>query len=240
MFQRTLRRLKLPKLPDEFSTKFETGTFRLPTSHPTGPQAAHPTAGFEDFTPSKKVLKFAADQKIAFPNALNLVPAQRLKDFHIRVLLSPHHVFSFYHLKYLAEFEHPLITKMLHFYAQEKQTKPLWCHIHGSSTADGSKVVVRCASERMVRAALFRALNAAGYDSVGKSLDGSKRDLRGTIRIAIARPKDALKVEFDPLVEYLTGLVADAVPRLDGSSTSPWRQARGPKGAWNGSIVGIP
>ncbi|KAK4043770.1 hypothetical protein C8A01DRAFT_12721 [Parachaetomium inaequale] len=237
MFQRTLRRLKPPQLPDGFSTNFETGTFRLP--HTTGQHAAHPTTMSQDFNPSKKVLKFASDHRIAFPTAINLVPGQRVKDFHIRMHLCPHHTFSFYHLKYLAEFEHPLITKILHFYTQEKQTKPLWCYVQGSSTADGSKVVVRCASERMVRAALFRALNAAGYDSIGKSLDGSKPDLRGTIRIAIPWPKAALKVEFDPLVEYLTGLVADAVPRLDGSSPLPWRQARGPRGSWNGSTTKV-
>ena len=157
------------------------------------------------------------------------MPGQKFQDFPLRVSLAPRNVFSLYHLKYLGQFEHPLISKLLYTYEQDKKTKPLWCFVQGLSAADGSNAVVRQTSERVVRAALFRALNAAGYDSSGKSLDGTKKELRGSIRVAVAQPKAVMKIEFDKLLGYLTGLVAKAIPRLDGSDPGPSQRPGKPR-----------
>ncbi|KAG7291635.1 hypothetical protein NEMBOFW57_001654 [Staphylotrichum longicolle] len=143
-------------------------------------------------------------------------PGQKTKDFPIRFYICKHHVFSFYHVKFLQAFEHPVIDKILHFYTQEKLSRPLWCYVQ-STAADGSNAVVRQTSERAVRAALFKALNAAGYDSYGKSLDGRRRTIQGTLRIQIMEPKTILKVDFQQLVNYLTNLVSLGLPRLKSS-----------------------
>ncbi|EAQ89883.1 predicted protein [Chaetomium globosum CBS 148.51] len=224
MFRGTLRRFKpLPanKSPPIFQNYPIISTQTTPGAD-LSPQA------LQAFEPSERVAKFAAEHKISFPFALRLMPGQKVKDFPLRVSIAPRNVFSMYHLKYLGPFEHPLISKVLYTYEQEKKTKPLWCYVQGFSTADNSNAVVRQTSERVVRAALFRALNAAGYDSFGKSLDGSKKDLRGSIRVAVAEPKAIMKIEFDKLLGYLTKLVANAIPRLDGSSPGPPQRPRKP------------
>ncbi|KAK4155126.1 hypothetical protein C8A00DRAFT_13784 [Chaetomidium leptoderma] len=214
MFRRTLQRLQPPpKLADVgFTTNFDN--FRI------APRAATSTVitqkALQEFSPSEKVIKFAAEHNITFPSALRLVPGQKFAEFPMRFTCSNRHVFSYFHLKYLAQFEHPLTEKTLHFYTQQKQSRPLWCYVQGSSVSDGCNAVVRNASERAVRAALFRGLNAAGYDSSGRSLHGAGRSLRGTIRIGVSQPKAILKFEFDQLLGYVTRLVANAVPRLGG------------------------
>ena len=208
MFRRTLRRLKAPPQP-----------VMLPASK-TGGLASGPPRGatrpmIDEFHPSSKVLKFAEQFNMAYPDSLRLVPGQKFDDFPIRLSVCNRHVFSYYHLGFINALEHPLTDKTLHFYAQE-QSKPLWCYVQ-AAMADGSKAVVRHTSERVVRAALFRALNATGYDSCGRKLDGSAGQICGTIRIGVSQPRAILKVEFDRLVEYLSKLVASAVPRLAGA-----------------------
>ncbi|KAH6855176.1 hypothetical protein B0I37DRAFT_49819 [Chaetomium sp. MPI-CAGE-AT-0009] len=223
MFRCTLRRLA-PPLASKPLPNLEI----YPISALTPGAELSPQA-LQAFQPSERVAKFAADLKITFPFALRLMPGQNFKDFPLRVSITPRHVFSLYHLKYLGTFEHPLISKVLHTYEQDKKTKPLWCFVQGFSTADGSNAVVRQTSERVVRAALFKALNAAGYDSSGKSLDGSKKELQGSIRVAVSQPKAVMKIEFDKLLGYLTGLVANAIPRLDGSSLGPPQRPSRPR-----------
>ena len=208
MFRQTLQRLKAPPQSPMFPAS-KTG---LAPGPPRG--ATRPV--LDDFYPSPKVLKFAAQFNITFPDALRLVPGQKLDDFPIRLSICSRHVFSYYHLGFLNALEHPLTDKTLYFYAEEQQSKPLWCYVQ-ASMADGSKAVVRHTSERFVRAALFRALNAAGYDSCGRRLDGTAGQIRGTIRIGVTQPKAILKVKFDRLIEYLSKLVAGAVPRLAGA-----------------------
>jgi hypothetical protein len=176
-----------------------------------------------ELKPSEKVLKFAADSDIALPNALRMVPGQKFDSFPIRFHICTRHVFSPYHHKFLSEFEHPLTDKILHFYTQEKRTRPLWCYVHGTSANDGSKVVVRNTSERVVKAALYQAMNSIGYDSFGKSLDGTKPELRGTIRVVVSQPKAILKVEFERLRGYLAKLVTEAVPRLQRNAPKRYR-----------------
>jgi hypothetical protein len=222
MFRHTLRRLKpLPinKPPPIFES--------YPIIATPTPGAELSPQALQAFKPSERVAKFAAEHQISYPFALRLMPGQKFQDFPLRVSIAPRNVFSMYHLKYLGQFEHPLISKVLYTYEQEKKTKPLWCYVQGFSTADGSNAVVRQTSERVVRAALFRALNAAGYDSSGKSLDGSKKELRGSIRVAVAQPKAVMKIKFDKLLGYLTGLVAKAIPRLNGSDPGPSQQRPG-------------
>lgn len=218
MFRHTLRRLKPPpQLADGYPTSIHA---LRPPHKPGQPSATTllPTVithgNLQEFTPSDKASKFAAETRIAFPTALRLVPGQKFNDFPLRISACNRHVFSYYHIKYLVQYEHPLTDKTLHYYAQQRREKSLWCYVHGSSASDGSNAVVRNTSERVVRAALFRALNAAGYDSSGRSLDGTKRDLRGTIRVAVSQPKAVLKIEFERLLGYLTKLVSDLSPRL--------------------------
>ncbi|KAK4233084.1 hypothetical protein C8A03DRAFT_48258 [Achaetomium macrosporum] len=219
MFQRTLRRLKAPKLSDEFLPnldslqipRYNTGQTSSTTSTVITPRLMN---GFAP--PNQKVMNFAIKSDISFPNALQLVPRQRLKDFPMRLSISPSHVFSVYHLKYLSAFEHPLTEKTLHFYTKKKETRPLWSYVHASSASDGSNAVVWSTCERVVRAALCRAMNAAGYDASGNSLDRKRTNLHGTIRIFISQPKKILKVEFGHLVDYLSKLLSDAIPRLSG------------------------
>lgn len=213
MFQRTSRRLK--QLADGFPTTYHE--FK-PSYKPRKPKKTTvlTRSALLEFYPNEKALQFAAAHKIMFPGALRLMPGQKFEQFPIRISICDQHVFSYYHIKYLAQFEHPLTDKTLHFYSQQKQTRPLWSYVHGSSTTDGSPAVVRQTSERMVRAALFRALNAAGYDASGKSLDDAMTDLQGTIRVGVTQPKDIMKVDFEQLVEYLTKLVVVMVPRLHG------------------------
>jgi hypothetical protein len=215
MFQRTSRRLK--KLADGFPTNFhEFQPSYKPRQHPDPPTTVITKSALQEFYPNEKALEFATARKVMFPGALRLVPGQKFQQFPIRISICNKHVFSFYHMKYLDQFEHPLTDKILHFYDQQKKTRSLWSYVHGSSTTDGSPAVVRQTSERVVRAALFRALNAAGYDASGKSADGKMTDLKGTIRVGVSQPKDIMKVDFETLVEYLTKLVAAAVPRLHG------------------------
>ncbi|KAK4125004.1 hypothetical protein N657DRAFT_348234 [Parathielavia appendiculata] len=227
MFQRTLQRLKQSQPFDGFPANFETLPFMRGQPTSSAPSAGTPKWQLQDeFTLSEKVIKFAKDSDIAFPNAPRLVPGQKFDKFPIRFFLCPRHAFSWHHTKFLSEFEHPLTDKILHHYTQEKRTRPLWCYVQGTSTHDGSKVVVRNTSERVVKAALFQALNSIGYDSFGKSLDGTKSDLRGTIRIAVSQPKAILKVDFERLRDYLAKLVADAIPRLQGGFAP--KRSRGP------------
>ncbi|SPQ19651.1 8a1af383-9481-4b6d-afc4-b9b49bf1b45e [Thermothielavioides terrestris] len=166
-----------------------------------------------DETPSRKIQKFAAQFNIGYPTELRLLRHQGADKFFVRVSLSNRHTFSTYHLKYFTAFEHPFTEKLLHFYRQQKESRPLWCYVHASS-ADSSRPVVRTTSERMVKAALFRALNAAGYDASGRSLDGSEKALQGTIRIAISEPKKVLQIEFGQLQDYLSQLLSNIVKRL--------------------------
>lgn len=168
----------------------------------------------QDFVPNSTILGFAAKSKIAFPNALRKITNTNFPEYPLHFSACSRHVFSNYHLKYLAQYEHPLTEKTLHFYT-EKTSKPLWCYVQGSSGLDGSIVVVRTTSERMVRKALIHALNAAGYDLFGRTLDGKEGDLRGTIRVSIPKPKEMLKADFDGLVAHLTNsLIAQIIPRL--------------------------
>jgi hypothetical protein len=144
---------------------------------------------------------------------MQTAPGQKFSDFPMRLFMCSHHVFSYYHIKYLQAIEHSITDKILHFYAQQKLSRPLWCYVQCMAT-DSSNAVVRQSCERMVRAALFKALNSAGYDSYGKSLDGTGGKIQGTFRIHIAEPKAILKMEFQQLVDYLTTIVSLAVPHF--------------------------
>lgn len=220
MFRHTLRRLQglrsAARPPARSNTSREPRSPRQPgIPGPTGPDLITPELRRE-YTPSQRVVEFANELRITFPSAMRLGPGQKTKDFPIRFYTCKHHVFSFYHVKFLQAYEHPLIDKILHFYTQEKLSRPLWCYVQSTAT-DGSNAVVRQTSERAVRAALFKALNAAGYDSYGKSLDGSRGKIQGTLRIHIMEPKAILKVDFQQLVNYLTNLVSLGLPRLSNS-----------------------
>jgi hypothetical protein len=215
MFQRTLRRLKAPKVSEEF---LPLDALQIPQDSIGKTSSATPAVltrktmnGFAP--PNQRIMDFASKSNIKFPNALQLVPRQKLNDFPIRFSISPSHVFSVYHMKYLSAFEHPLTEKTLHYYTEQKETRPLWTYVHASSASDGSNAVVRSASERVARAALCRALKAAGYDASGHSLHGLK-NLRGTIRISVPEPKKIFKVEFGHLVDYLFRLLSPALPKL--------------------------
>jgi hypothetical protein len=216
MFRQTLRHLKAsPPPPPPPAAVISASLASLTTKK--GASAA--PMRLTEFRPSPRAQQFAAETGITFPGALRLAPGQNFADFALRLATSPRHVVSYYHLIYLNVSEHPLADKILHGYTERMAAEPLWCYVQ-SSVADGSKAVVRTAAARMVRAALFRALNAAGYDSCGRGLDGTKGEISGTIRIVVSHPRDILKVEFARLVEYLTGLLVDAaIPRLgrDGS-----------------------
>lgn len=161
---------------------------------------------------SQRVLEFAAASDIGFQAELRVAPAQNFKDFAIRLSFSPKHIFSAYHTRYISAPEHPLTERVLSYYTQQK-SKTLWCQVQ-APMPDGGNAVVRKTSERFVRGALVRALNAAGYDSTGKSLDGHGTELHGTIRIVVTQPKDILKVEFSKLLHYMTKLVSNTAPRL--------------------------
>ncbi|KAL2128870.1 hypothetical protein VTI74DRAFT_8557 [Chaetomium olivicolor] len=207
MLQRTLPRLKVkpPQLVDGFSLNlFAAGQFGSSNAATWGGPA---------FNPSPKVQQFANDMNITFPAALRLLAGQKFNDFPLRFSTCKRHTFSFYHLNYLAVYEHPLTDKMLHFYAQQKQ-RPLWCYVQSSSTTDSSNAVVRRSCERMVKAALFRALRAAGYDASGTQLGYAGKGLYGTIRVFIMEPKTVLRIDFDRLVEYLTKLVKGSASQI--------------------------
>jgi hypothetical protein len=45
----------------------------------------------------------------------------------------------------------------------------------------------------------------------------------------VAKPKAVMKIEFDQLLRYLTGLVANAIPRLNGSSPGPSQRPGKPR-----------
>jgi hypothetical protein len=218
MFRPTLRCFRAPPSGPRPPTKFNPSWKPQHKGRPPGPtdRALITPHMRHEYNPSQKVLKFATELKITFPSAVQMVPGQKLDDFPMRFYLSSHHAFSYYHVKFLTAIEHPLTDKILHFYAQEKLHKPLWCYVQCTPT-DNSNAVLRQSSERAVRAALFKALNAAGYDSNGKSLDGTGRSIQGTLRINITEPKGMMKVEFQRLVDYLTKIVSNNIPRLRGS-----------------------
>ncbi|KAL1843926.1 hypothetical protein VTJ49DRAFT_6869 [Mycothermus thermophilus] len=188
--------------------------------------------------PSRRVQNFLAKHSIALPGVERLLAGQNYQKFPLRVLVAPHHILNFYDLRYLDQREDPLTDKILDFYETKKRENPhLWTYVQGKASAEEHKVVVRHASERRARAALFRALDAAGYDKFGKSKDGSKVSLRGTFRILILKPKEALQVEFDELVEYFGKLLGNATRQLtlpqprhrtsQGSRGQPSPESRG-------------
>lgn len=179
--------------------------------------------------PSNRVAKFAKTSGIGFPDELRLVPRLRPNDYHVRISVSPKHVFSGYHVKYFNPNEHPLIEKFLYLYTQDHKTKPLWSYVHAAAF-DGARSVVRTNSERMARKAFIHAMRALGYDSYGRALDGGRDDLYGTIRLQINDPKILLNAKFDSVVEvFKTSFTTHAIPRLK-ENTSPVRDFRGSRG----------
>ncbi|KAL2020976.1 hypothetical protein VTK56DRAFT_7750 [Thermocarpiscus australiensis] len=218
MIQRTLARFRPPKPANTNPADYVAGQFG---------SSATPTIitkkSLQEFIPNQKVLEFANKHGILFPPSLRLVPGQRFNKFPFRLSICEQHVFSVYHLKYLGLWEHALTEKTLYFYAQHKKQRPLWLYFHASAATDGSNAVVRHTSERACSAALLRALRSAGYDKFGRSLDGTKRELTGTVRIAITHPKEVLKLDFQHLVGYITRLVVyHVVPRLRAHGMPFW------------------
>lgn len=221
MFRRTLQCLR-PKVANPFPATCSS----TPTNN-TNQRAASYIPPGQLPGPNAKLIKLAAKSNISFSNALRKIPNDKPGEFPLHFTVSPEHVFSVYHTKYLGMFEHPLTAKILYTYTHEKKLNSLWCYVHGSLSQDSSTVVVRTTSERMVWKALSHALNAAGYDIYGRSLEGTT-ELRGTIRIAIPLPKTILKCSFDGLVAHLTDTVAtQIIPRLRGEM-KPSSKARIP------------
>lgn len=228
MFQLTLRRLRPPQPTGEIPTLYgnalsaacntaeQVGSTKVPTAIIRKTALA--------FVACDKVSRFAAESDIAFPNSLRRVRGQEKKEYHLAMSFCDRHAFSHWHMDYLGAYEHPLTEKILHEYKQRKEaSRPLWCYTHCPGAKPfRAKAVVRHTSERVVRAALWRALREAGYDRSGRSLDGTKKEFRGTIRIVISRPVDLLKIQFDRLVEYLTKLISHiGLPQPGPSSERP-------------------
>lgn len=221
MLRHTLRRLGPQRPKDAFMSVFNKD-WTPPYNTETGFPTVITQNTLQEFIPNQKVMEFAAKSRISSPNVLRRVAGQGPDDLPLRVMACNRHVFSLYHLKYLGLFEHPLTEKILHHYTEQKKSRPLWCYVQGSSAADGSNAVVRKASERMASKALIHAFNAIGYDITGKRLDGTKPELRGTVRISIQQPKALLKMEFDQLREYFDKVLAKGIlPRLNPPPKPP-------------------
>jgi hypothetical protein len=226
MFRRTLQCLKQTKVAESFPANYNRTPANITDQRAV---SISPTAFSDEFFPNPKIVEFAAKSKIAFPNALRKVSNRRFKEYPLHFSVCGRHVFSGYHVKYLGMFEHPLTEKTLYFYTQEKKKKPLWCYVQGTSSQDGSTVVVRTTSERMVWKALIHAMNALGYDLSGNSLNGENEGLQGTIRISVASPKKILMTEFDGLVGHLTdSLVTQFIPHLKEHIRPPPKYTKSP------------
>ncbi|KAJ4298541.1 hypothetical protein N0V88_003571 [Collariella sp. IMI 366227] len=158
---------------------------------------------------------------IGFPGSLLPIRGQKFKDFPLRFWVSKQQTFSLYHQNYLTMHEHPLTDKFLHSYAEKKRKRSLWVYVQGSSGTDSSNTVVRRSCERMFKTALFRALEAAGFEASGRKMGSHTEALHGTIRIYLQEPKAAMKVDFDSLVQYLTKLINNATPQLIIKSSRP-------------------
>lgn len=210
MLQRTLQRFKARQLPDGVPISFNTPRLGRNVAPKLGAAVSIPT--LNDERPSKKVLDFAAKLDIGFPTAMRLLPRQHLAGLPFRISMSPRHTFSNYHTKFFGIYEHPFTEKLLHHYKQQKEARGLWCYVQAATGGHNSPAVVRTASERAAKAALFRALNAVGYDASGKSLDESKSPLRGTIRLVISEPKQALQLEFQQVTAQLVSVLSKAAP----------------------------
>jgi hypothetical protein len=230
MFQRTLRRLKRPPQlfagpPDNFNESSVPTTFALSNPPASSTPRVITAKTFNDYTPSPKVLAFAAQHNIGFPSHLRRIFHRDAAKYPFLVSISDRQTFHFFHLNYLTRFGSALTDKTLYHYEQMARERPLWCYIQGTSSTDNSIVVVRRASERMVRAALFKAMNSLGYDAFGRpcQMEGNtktKREpLRGTLRIMISTPKKALQVDFEEMVEYFQGVVVMAAKKFKEQAT---------------------
>lgn len=178
--------------------------------------------------PSKRLHAWMVTHDIVFPDTQRLVKGQSTNSaaLPLRVYSCPRNALNFYDLKYFAAHEHPLIDKILERYVERKRDWPLWTYVQGQATADEvCAVVVRRASENKTRAALVQALKSVGYDPFGRSLDEKKRPLRGTIRVAVVKPKEIIKADFGQLVEYLSKLLPRAFPEI-GTGGIPQAQTR--------------
>ncbi|KAL2269492.1 hypothetical protein VTJ83DRAFT_1676 [Remersonia thermophila] len=237
MFQRSFRRLmaaapaagaRRSNRPPPPATE-AVAKLNLPPAIPTSPPAnANPNIQIH---PSRRVKQFLFRHAIALPGVEKILAGHNYQKFPLRVFAAPQHVLNFYDLKYLDQREDPLTDKILDFYETKKRENPhLWTYVQGKTSAEEHKVVVRHASERRARAALFCALDAAGYDKLGNAKDGTKVPLHGTLRVLILKPKEALKVDFQDLVQYMSKLVGNAMRQLAVPPRPP-RPAAGSRAA---------
>lgn len=209
MFRNTLRRLKPPQLADDLPAHLSN--LQLPAR--AGTEVSTTNWGSNHFIVCDKVTKFRRNQKVFLPFSLRTIPGQD-KTSPVRVTFATCHTFSLYHIKYLGPCEHPLTQSLLDTYAEKRKARSLWVYAQASAVTDGSKAVVRQTSERVVRTAVFKALNAAGYDSSGYRMDKSGNLLYGTIRVIVIEPKKAMNMEFEKLVELLLSVFRKGVPGL--------------------------
>ncbi|KAH6630226.1 hypothetical protein B0J18DRAFT_93981 [Chaetomium sp. MPI-SDFR-AT-0129] len=208
MFRSTLRRLRPPQLADNLPAHLTN--LQLPAR--AGAEVGL-TGNQPHFMVCDKVIKFRKQHKVFLPFGLRTVPGHPLK-CPVRVTFTSAHVFSFYHIKYLGPCEHALTQMLLDEYAEKKRARSLWVYAQAASVTDGSKAVVRVTSERIVRTATLKALNAAGYDSTGSRLDGTGNLLYGTMRVLVLEPKAAVNMKFETLVELLLSVFRKGVPGL--------------------------
>lgn len=140
---------------------------------------------------------FLAEHDISHDNgeSTQLNAAKGIKSlsvkFGIEVRFSPRHIISPYHLDFLDPRGHPMAPSMRERYAIKAQTQPLWVIMTASSA---TKAVVRLTAQRRLRASLYKALEAKGYDRYGKGKNG---DVTGTLDVFVRDPMRAVSVQED-------------------------------------------
>ncbi|KAK3335677.1 hypothetical protein B0T19DRAFT_15282 [Cercophora scortea] len=177
------------------------------------------------YIPGPWILQKAAEYDLGFPPQFRLVKGQ-VPDAAIRVLVSPKHCIAFTHMKYFTQLRHPLTDKFFGLY-KAIMDKPLWLQLKMVTDGNKSKSVVRSTSKRVVKKAFIQALKLHGYDSWGRARDkGAIKDLFGTVKLHISRPKEVTQTKFEDLVAFLSETIDRQIKSTLSRPPSPARHIK--------------
>lgn len=136
------------------------------------------------------------------------------------VNLTPEHLISPYDLYFLDPRGHPLASMHRERYAHKALTQPLWLI---TTCSGGAKAVVRHTAQGRLRAALFLALEARGYDRYGQ---GKGKAIHGTLWLHVVDPITAVNAR---IVETFGDVIMSTLEdsqRRSTHDTMPRRRGR--------------
>ncbi|KAL7938054.1 hypothetical protein V8C35DRAFT_139870 [Trichoderma chlorosporum] len=130
------------------------------------------------------------------------------KAYNATIAFSPRHIIHPHDLRFFDPRGHPLAAARRAKYLRKSKEEPLWIMITGS----GASAVVRTLTQRRLKSAIYRSLEAMGF---GNGV-GNMKEIRGTLWITIHNPVAASKLAPEPFGE--------AVARaLRTRCSQPWK-----------------